>query len=99
MHVAREELQPHCPSCGRALQSLGGEDVSIGQVDIHRAQVYVCPAGCRGQSLDGTFEFAECPVCGSHDTCRGAQLNGAEELECNACGAVITIQLHTMTPS
>ena len=59
-----------------------------------RIRAYVCPSGCRGPTGEGTFEFAECPVCASHDTVRGASRDGAEELECRACGAIVTGQLY-----
>ena len=76
------------------LEWLGSEEAGIVQTDIHHAHAYVCPAGCRGRAPDGTFEFVECPVCGSHDTFCGPRLNDSEELACNACGSVMTLQLY-----
>lgn len=97
MHVYDDAFHPLCPSCGGTLEWLGSEEACLGEAELHRAHLYVCPAGCRGRTPDGTFEFVECPLCGSHDTWSGPQSDGAEELECNACGAVVTVQLHAAT--
>ena len=93
MSIDREGSQRPCPSCRRTLEWLGSQDVRLGEVDFRRKHAYVCPAGCRGPERDGTFEFIECPICGSADTCCRPQSDGSEELECNACGAVVTFQL------
>jgi hypothetical protein len=98
MEIDREGLDPHCPSCGRALEWLGSEDVGLDETIIQRAHAYVCPAGCRSQSPDGTFEFVECPLCGSRDTCCAPTTDGPQELQCNTCGAVVTVQLHSGSP-
>ena len=92
-HIDRDEPQPRCPGCGHALEWLGTEDTARGGLTMGPLHAYVCPAGCRGPMPDGTFAFAACPVCGSHDTARGPHLDGWEELLCNVCGAVVTVQL------
>jgi Zn ribbon nucleic-acid-binding protein len=43
--------------------------------------------------MQGTFEFFECPSCGSHDTTSCPGGNGVEEVECNTCGAISSLQL------
>ena len=59
---------PRCPHCGGVLVSIGNRDMAIAEADLRRRHAYWCPAGCRGPEPDGTFEFFECPACGSHDT-------------------------------
>jgi uncharacterized C2H2 Zn-finger protein len=88
-----DESEPTCPSCGHLLERLGDEETGLDDTS-NRTRAYVCPSGCRGPTGEGTFEFAECPVCGSHDTTRGASRDGAEELECLACGAIVTAQMY-----
>lgn len=94
MGPERDESEPTCPSCGHVLESLGDKDTGLDETGQHRTRVYVCPSGCRGPTGVGSFEFAQCPVCGSHDTTRSAPGDGAEELECRACGAIVAVQLY-----
>jgi len=39
------------------------------------------------------FELFECPSCGSHDMVAVRRAKGAEELDCNACGTVTSLQI------
>jgi transcription elongation factor Elf1 len=89
-----EYQQPSCPTCGQPLERLGDDAPRPSDASPHAVDVYVCPAGCKGQTGEGTFEFAECPLCGSHDTSQSANLDGAEELQCHTCGAIVAVQLH-----
>jgi ribosomal protein S27E len=89
----RELVGLRCPSCGRAFVWLGGRDINIGEPGFHRTHAYWCPGGCRGTEPDGTFEFVECPVCGSHDTSIGLHTDGLEEVECNVCGVIASLPL------
>jgi ribosomal protein S27E len=87
-----ESVQLRCPICGHTLEWLGSREIGGGGVDFGRAHAYWCPTGCRGTQPDGTFELVECPVCGSHDTTSGPRANGLEEVECNSCGAIASVQ-------
>ena len=95
MHVQRDSdsPQPSCPGCRGPLVSLGSRELELSDPDFRRRHAYACPAGCRGPELDGTFEFIECLSCGSHDTYSTPLGDGVEELECNACGTITTLQL------
>jgi hypothetical protein len=84
---------PRCPHCAGELVCVGSRDVSITEGDLRRRHAYWCPAGCRGPEPDGTFEFFECPACGSHDTVTAPRADSVEELECNACGTVTSLQI------
>jgi hypothetical protein len=87
--------QPRCPACGGLLVAIGSREICVSAADFRRQHAYWCPAGCRGPEADGTFEFIECPSCGSHDTSSTPRGDGAEELECHGCGAITTIQIST----
>jgi Zn finger protein HypA/HybF involved in hydrogenase expression len=91
-----ETVQPRCPACSGPLVAIGSREVGITEADAHRRHAYWCPAGCRGPEPDGTFEFFDCPACGSHDTSSTRHGNGIEELECHACDTITSIQI---TPS
>lgn len=88
----------NCPLCGGLLVSVGNREISLAEADPRRRHAYWCPAGCRGPEPDGTFEFFECPACGSHDTVAAPRGNGIEELECNACGTITSVQIVTSDP-
>jgi Zn ribbon nucleic-acid-binding protein len=88
----QESVELRCPTCGHALERLGSREIGGNDADSGRAQAYWCPSGCRGGQPDGMFEFVECPMCGSHDTTSGPCVNGMEEVECNACGAIARMQ-------
>ena len=88
MGADRETGPIRCPSCGHTLERLGDRGISAGDVALGRAHSYWCPAGCHGRQADGTFEFLECPICGSHDTSSGPPADGLEEVACNACGTI-----------
>lgn len=89
-----EPTCPTCPLCGHVLEVIDGEGTGLEDIDRPRTPAYVCPLGCRAPTGEMTFEFAECPVCGSYDTTRGAARDGAEELECRGCGAIVAVQFY-----
>ena len=93
MDAAKEAFQPCCPACQRSLVCIGDREAGISEVDFRRRHAYWCPAGCRGPEPDGTFEFIECPACGSHDTSATPRGDGLEELECHACGTITSLQM------
>jgi transcription elongation factor Elf1 len=84
---------PRCPHCGGTLVSISNGDVVLAETDLRRQHAYWCPAGCRGPEPDGTFELFECPACGSHDTVAVPRADGVEELECNSCGTITSLQM------
>jgi hypothetical protein len=77
---------------------IGSLDVAIGDADLRRRHAYWCEAGCRGPEADGTFEFFECPACGSRDTLTVPRADGAEELECNSCGTITSLEMMPSVP-
>ena len=85
--------QPRCPGCGGALVGIGSREIGISGMDNRRRHACWCPAGCRGPEADGTFEFIECPECGAHDTVSTPRPDGVEEVACNACGAITSLQM------
>ena len=87
-----------CPHCGGELVCVGSRDVAIAEADVRRRHAHWCPAGCRGPESDGTFEFFECPACGSHDTVAVPRAHGVEELECNSCGMITSLQMVPSVP-
>jgi hypothetical protein len=96
--VEDEAVQPPCPTCRRPLVCVGSREIGISEADGRRRHAYWCPAGCRGSEPDGTFEFIECPACGSHDTSLTPRNDGVEELACNACGTITTLQMVPLSP-
>jgi ribosomal protein S27E len=64
-----------------------------GETDFRRQHAFTCPAGCRGPEPDGTFEFIECPECGSRDTSSTRCGDAVEEVECHACGTIASLQI------
>jgi transcription elongation factor Elf1 len=88
----------NCPLCGGLLVSVGNREISLAEADLRRRHAYWCHAGCRGPEPDGTFEFFECPAGGSHDTVAVPRGNGIEELECNACGTITSVQIVRSDP-
>jgi hypothetical protein len=84
--------------CGLPLIGLGGSEIGISEGDDRRRHPYCCPSGCRGPQPDGTFEFIECPVCGSYDTLSTPRSDGVEELECNSCDTISTMQMVPSRP-
>lgn len=91
-------VQVRCPTCNGPLVWIGSRETSISEADVRRRHAYWCPAGCRGPEPDGTFEFIECPACGSHDTSSTPLGNGAEELECYTCGTITSLQMVPLVP-
>lgn len=91
--MERELSGPRCPTCGGPLVAIGSSEIGIAEADIRRRHAYWCPAGCRGAQPDGTFEFFECPSCGSADTAAVVRSDNIEELECNACGTITSVQV------
>lgn len=91
-------VPPQCPHCGGALVCVGNRDGALAEADIRRRHSYWCSAGCQGPEPDGTFEFFECPVCGSHDTAAVPRGDGVEELECNSCGTIASLQIVASGP-
>jgi len=99
VNAEREEIvQLRCPTCTGPLVSMGSREVAIGERDFRRRHAYWCSAGCRGPEPDGTFEFIECPACGSHDTVSTPRGDGVEELECDACGTITSVQIMPSGP-
>jgi ribosomal protein S27E len=94
----RDVVELRCPTCGRPLVRIGSREVGIGEADFHRRHAYGCSAGCRGPEPDGTFEFIECPVCGSPDTFCTPRGDGSEEVECHACGTITSLQTVPRVP-
>jgi len=88
-----ETVHPSCPTCGGLLVATGSREIGISDADFRRQHAYSCPAGCRGPESDGTFEFIECPACGSHDTSSVPRGDGIEEVECFACGTITSLQI------
>ena len=93
MDAEGEALPPSCPTCRGLLVCMGSREVGISDVDFRRQHAYWCPAGCRGPEADGTFEFIECPACGSHDTSSTPRGDGVEEVECHACDTITSLQM------
>lgn len=93
MHAESETGQPRCPTCRGPLVWLGSRESGLGRADFRRQHAYWCPAGCRGPESDGTFEFIECPSCGSHDTTATPLGDGLEEVACSACGTITSLQI------
>jgi hypothetical protein len=93
VRAAREGFQPRCPSCRGPLLGLGSREININDADFRRRHAYWCPAGCQGPEPDGTFEFIECPACGSCDTVTTPRGDGVEEAECNTCGTITSLQM------
>jgi hypothetical protein len=89
---------PRCPHCSGPLVSIGNRDLAIAEADLRRRHAYWCPAGCRGPEPDGAFELFECPACGNHDTVAVPRAEGVEELECNACGTITSLQMVPFGP-
>ena len=85
-------FQLRCPACFGALAWLGSREIGLSdEAAFRRQHAYWCPAGCRGQYPDGTFEYIECPACGSHDTCSLPRGDGVGEVECDACGTIASL--------
>ena len=93
-----QSAQPRCPTCGGALVCMGSREIGITEADFRRRHAYWCSAGCRGPEPDGTFEFIECPACGSHDTFSTPRGDAVEELECQTCGTITSLQLVRSVP-
>ncbi|RPI56700.1 MAG: hypothetical protein EHM55_04480 [Acidobacteria bacterium] len=93
MRAEAGDVQPRCSTCGGPLVNIGSPEAGITEVDVRRRHAYWCPAGCRGPEPDGTFEFFECPSCGSRDTFSSPRGDGVEEVECNACGTISSLQI------
>ena len=89
---------PRCPHCSGTLVSIANRDLAIAEADVRRRHAYGCPAGCRGPEPDGIFEFFECPACGGHDTVAVPRAEGVEELECNSCGTITSLQMVPFGP-
>lgn len=98
MEAEREAVQPRCPTCRGPLVFVGSREIGLSKPDFRRRHPYGCPAGCRGPEPDGTFEFIECPACGSHDTSSTPRGDGVEELACSACGTITSLQLVPLSP-
>ena len=92
MDAESEVIQPRCPMCRGPVVCIGRES-GTSEADFRRRHAYWCSAGCRGPEPDGTFEFIECPACGSHDTFTTPRADGVEELECNGCGTITSFQI------
>ena len=93
MDAKGDAVQPSCPKCRGLLVCVGSREIGISEADFRRKHAYSCPAGCRGPEPDGTFEFIECPACRSHDTSSSPRGDGVEEVECNACGTITSLQM------
>ncbi len=93
MNTEGEAIQPQCPMCGRPLVWMGSRETGMAEADFRRLHAYRCPAGCCGPEPDGTFELIECPACGSRDTASTPRGDGVEEVLCNACGTITSLQL------
>ncbi len=93
MDAESEALEPRCPTCRRPLICIGNGEISLIEPDFRSRHAYWCPAGCRGPEPDGSFELIECPACGSHDTVSMLRGDGVEELECHACGSIMSLQI------
>jgi hypothetical protein len=91
-------VQLSCPTCSGPLVCVGSREVSLSEADFRRRHAYWCPAGCRGPEADGTFEFIECPACASHDTASTPRADGIEEVQCNACGMITSLQIVPWNP-
>ncbi len=98
MDPVGEAVQPPCPKCRGPLVFIGSREIGAREADCRRQHAYWCPAGCRGPESDGTFEFIECPACGSHDTSSTPRGDGIEEVECNACGTITSLQMVPSNP-
>jgi hypothetical protein len=85
------DAQPRCPACGGPLVWLGSAGADLVEPDVRQRYAYWCPAGCRGPEPEGSFEFFECPSCGSHDTVCNPRGDGLEEVECLACGTITSV--------
>jgi len=88
-----EPGQPRCPRCRGPLVWIGSPEAGFGEADFRQRHAYWCLAGCRGPENDGTFEFIDCPACGSYDTVSTPRGDGVEEVSCNACGMITSVQL------
>lgn len=99
MKAEREISRPRCPACGGPLVGIGSPEISISGENDRRRHACWCPAGCRGPEADGTFEFIECPACGAHDTVSTPRGRGVEEVACNACGAITSLQIRPSADS
>ncbi len=97
MNGESEAARPPCPTCRGPLVSVGSREIGSGGLDFRRQHAYWCPAGCPGPESDGTFEFIECPECGSHETSSRPR-DGVEEVQCDGCGTITTIQLLPTNP-
>jgi len=98
VNAGRETGQPRCPACGGPLAGIGSREIGISDADDCRRHACWCPAGCRGLEADGTFAFIECPACGAHDTVSTPRGDGVEEVACNACGAIASLQMLPSSP-
>jgi ribosomal protein S27E len=96
--VENESEPVRCPKCRAELVRVGVRDAVGVDGDIRRRHAYWCPSGCRGPEPDGTFEFFECPGCGSHETVTLPRGAGMEEVECRACGTITSLQLLLTNP-
>ena len=92
MSAETEVPQPTCPTCGGPLVCAWSREIGISEAASYRRHAYSCPSGCRGPESDGTFEFIECPSCGSHDTTSTPRGEGIAEVTCNACGTITSLQ-------
>jgi hypothetical protein len=88
-----QPVQLPCPTCRGPLVSIGSREIGSSEADFRHQHAYRCPAGCPGPEPDGTFEFIECPSCGSHDTSSTPRSDGLEEVECNACGTITSLHM------
>ena len=93
MDAENELVQPPCPTCRGGLVFIGSREIGASEADFRRQHAYRCPAGCAGPESDGTFEYIECPACGSHDTSSTPRAESVEEVQCNACGTITRLQI------
>jgi hypothetical protein len=84
--------------CSGPLACIGSREIGISEADFRCQHAHWCLAGCHGPEPDGTFELIACPSCGSRDTCSTPSGDAIEELTCNACGTITSLQMVLSSP-
>jgi hypothetical protein len=98
MDLQEDAREARGPRCQGSLVAMGSPEIAIGDTSASRRHAYWCPAGCQGPEADQTFEVIACPACGSHATTSRPHPEGVEEVVCDACGTITSLQISASTP-
>ncbi len=82
-----------CPHCGGELVCVGSRDVAIAEADVDVGTPIGVWLDAEDRSRTGRSSSSHAPGCGSHDTVAVPRAHGVEELECDSCGTITSLQM------